>query len=62
MPNPDGTYTKDEHQRAIIGLYLKNREAGMSEDEAMVAARHEWRAALQAMQGWPYASAERGTE
>jgi len=42
MPNPDGTRTRDEHRAAIVYLYLKYEEAGMSKEEAMIAAGKEW--------------------
>lgn len=46
MPNPDSTYTREEHQAAILGLYVKNIKSGMGEAEAMEAAGAEWRKQL----------------
>lgn len=43
MPNPDGTYTRAEHEAAIMGLYVKKVDAGMTPEDAMTAAGAEWR-------------------
>lgn len=46
MPNPDGTYTREEHRAAIFGLYVKNKESGMGDDDAMTKAGETWRESI----------------
>jgi hypothetical protein len=46
MLNPDGTYTRDEHEAAIMGLYIKNLESGMEPEVAIACAGKEWRKKL----------------
>lgn len=48
MPNPDGTYTKDEHRLAILVRYRQNLDDGLPDKVAMSVAGEQWRAEIEA--------------
>lgn len=47
MPNPDGTRTRDEHRRELLGRMMEHISNGVDPDEALTRAAAEHKEQIQ---------------